>query len=65
MILAEMGISQNSTDNLGLKPQFSSDFMSFSDLQKEIDEKCLRQPSDEFTQVDEAAEILDEIYGSQ
>lgn len=45
MILAEMGIGQNSAENLGLKPQFSSDFMSFSEIQKEIDQKCLRQPS--------------------
>jgi len=37
MILAEMGIAQNSVETLGLAPQFSSDFMSFSDLQKEID----------------------------
>jgi len=65
MILAEMGIIQSPAQTLGLKPQFSSDFISFSDLQKEIDEKCLRQPSSEFTQVDEAAEILDEIFGSQ
>jgi len=35
MILAEMGVGQ--PDNLWLKPQFSSDFMSFTDLQKEID----------------------------
>lgn len=58
MILAEMGIAKKQpAQSLNLKPQFSSDFISFSDLQKEIDDKCLRSGY----QVDEASEILEEL----
>jgi len=61
MILSEMGITNKSAD-LNLKPFYSSDDISFSVLQREIDEKCLRKAPGHFTQVDEADELLDELY---
>jgi hypothetical protein len=64
MILSEMGIAKKPAA-LNLKPQYSSDFLSFSVLQREIDEKCLRKAPGQFNQVDEADEILDEIYGAE
>ena len=63
MILEEMGIAKKSAA-LNLKPQYSSDFLSFSVLQKEIDEKCLRKAPGQFNQVDESDEILDELLGA-
>lgn len=44
--LADMIMNQLDVEpqlsTLSLQPQFSSDFMSFSSLQKEIDDTCLR-----------------------
>jgi hypothetical protein len=48
MILAEMGIATKSAAALNLQPQYSSDFLSFSLLQREIDEKCLRKAPGQF-----------------
>ena len=63
--MAEMGIQKTikqmpQTQQLDLLPQYSSDFISFSNLQKEIDEKCLR-PNQLGTKVDEVAEILEDF----
>ena len=65
MILAEMGIAKKSAAALNLQPQYSSDFLSFSLLQREIDEKCLRKAPGQFNQVDELDEILDELSGAE
>jgi len=44
---------------LELTPQYTSDFISFTNLQREIDEQCLR-PAGQINH-DEAAQILDDF----
>ena len=67
LIMAELGIQKvpqsSQMQALDLNAQFSSDFISFTNLQREIDEQCLRPLGQE--QSDEVSQILDDMASSQ